>query len=110
MNRGKEIIDSMKVNGWKRTPIDVVKMSDGDLTTIDNTRVLAGKYTGINVKANVHNADAPISAEFVQRFISRKGQVPQTWGEAVTNGINNSNSVYRNTYPNESSITGWDGR
>lgn len=110
VNGAKEITDSMKGNGWKGSPIDVVKMPDGNLTTIDNTRVLAAKYAGIDVKANVYNANDPISADIAQRFISRNGQIPQTWGEAVTNRINNQNSAYRKTYPNGSNITGWDGR
>ncbi|MFG2716302.1 hypothetical protein ACGFX2_38100 [Streptomyces goshikiensis] len=29
-------IDSMKVNGWAGDPIDVVRMPDGGLTTVDN--------------------------------------------------------------------------
>ncbi|GFN30052.1 hypothetical protein [Paenibacillus xylaniclasticus] len=41
----------MKANGWQGSPIDVVKMPDGKLTTVDNTRVLAARNAGINVEA-----------------------------------------------------------
>ena len=40
VNGAKEITESMKVNGWVGDPIDVVKMSDGRLTTVDNARYL----------------------------------------------------------------------
>ena len=45
VNGAEEIIQSMKANGWKGDPIDVIKMSDGKLTTIDNTRVVTIKWT-----------------------------------------------------------------
>lgn len=41
----------MKLNGWKGDPIDVVRMADGKLTTIDNTRVLAASRAGVKVEA-----------------------------------------------------------
>lgn len=99
----------MKAKGWVGDPIDVVKMSDGKFTSVDNTRVLSARNAGIDVKANVHAASDPIPSDVAVRFTSKNGQVPKTWGEAVTNRINNQNSGYRNTYPNGSNITGWDG-
>ena len=89
--------------------IDVVKMPDGKFTTVDNTRVLAAKNAGIDVQVTVHAASDPIPADVAVRFTSKNGQVPTTWGEAVTNRINNQNSAYRTTNPNGSYITGWDG-
>lgn len=100
----------MKANGWNGAPIDVVKMSDGKLTTVDNTRVLAARNAGIDVQATVHNATDPIPADMAQRFVSRNGDIPKTWGEAVTNRINNQNSSYRTTNPYGSTTTGWNGR
>lgn len=85
-------------------------MSDGKLTTVDNTRVLAAKNAGICVQANVHTSSDPILTDFAMRFTSKKGTIPKTWGEAVTNRINNQNSTYRTTYPNGSNIIGWDGK
>lgn len=100
----------MKANGWVGDPIDVVKMPDGKLTTVDNTRVLAAKNAGIDVQANIHAASDPISADDAIRFTSKNGTIPKTWGEAVTNRINNQNLKYRTTYPNGSNITGWDDK
>ena len=51
VNGASEIIDSMKAKGWDGAPIDVVRMPDGNLTTIDNTRVLAARYAEIDVQA-----------------------------------------------------------
>lgn len=110
VNGAKEITESMKANGWVGDSIDVVKMSDGKLTTVDNTRVLAAKNAGIDVQANIHAASDPIPADVAIRFTSKNGTIPKTWGEAVTNRINNQNSTYRTTYPNGSNITGWDGK
>ncbi|WP_143742420.1 hypothetical protein [Roseateles chitinivorans] len=49
VNGVEEIAASMRANGWKGAPIDVVRMSDGSLTTFDNTRLLAAQRAGINV-------------------------------------------------------------
>src|SRR5450759_5740009 len=45
-----KIAESMRADGWVGDPIDVVRMPDGGLTTIDNTRVVA---------ANPHRANRP---------------------------------------------------
>ncbi len=107
-NGAEEIIQSMKQNGWKGDPIDVVKMRDGKLTTIDNTRVLAARNVGIDVKANIYNYDDLLPSDLVGRFTTKKG-IPQTWGDAINLRIGKQNSLYRNTYPNGSNIIGWDG-
>ena len=44
---------SMKSDGWKGDPVDVVRMPDGKLTSIDNTRIAAAREAGIDVKATV---------------------------------------------------------
>ena len=84
VNGASEIIDSMKAKGWDGDPIDVVRMPDGNLTTIDNTRVLAARYAEIDVQANVHAFDEvlPQDLDLIERLTTPKG-VPQTWGDAV---------------------------
>jgi hypothetical protein len=47
-------------NGWKGDPIDVVRMADGELTSIGNTRVLAARYTDTPIQARVRNYDDPL--------------------------------------------------
>ena len=93
----------MKANGWQGDPIDVVQMPDGNYTTIDNTRLYSAQQAGIDVKVNIHSYDEPLpSADFVDRFTTPKGGVPKTWGDAVTNRINNQNASFRNNNPSGS--------
>jgi uncharacterized protein YukE len=92
------ISDSMRSDGWVGAPIDVVRMPDGDLTTIDNTRVLAARQAGIDVSANVHGFDEPLPADMIGRFTTRAGPV-STWGQAVGQRIGRQNATLRTTYP-----------
>ncbi|TQF67815.1 RHS repeat-associated core domain-containing protein [Pseudoalteromonas luteoviolacea] len=105
VNGAGDLTKSMQANGWKGDPIDVVRMDDGGLTTIDNTRVLAASRAGVNVQANIRNASDALPANMVERFTTKKG-VPTTWGEAVQLRIGKQNSGFRNTYPNGSPYIG----
>ncbi len=98
VNGSQEIIESMAKNGWVGDPIDVVKMSDGGLTTIDNTRVVAARAAGIDVQAVVHNADDLLPEHLIERFTTKKG-VPTTWGEAIELRIGKQNSGFRTNNP-----------
>lgn len=51
----------MRTNGWKGDPVDVVKMPDGKLTSMDNTRIAAAREAGIDVKASVRGFDDPLT-------------------------------------------------
>ncbi|KGK81033.1 hypothetical protein DP68_18720 [Clostridium sp. HMP27] len=99
----------MKTNGWQGSSIDVIKMPDGKYTSIDNTRVLSARYSGINVKAIVHDSNQRLPKEFIERFTTKKG-VPQTWGDAVNLRIGKQSSAFRSRYPFGSNIIGWDGK
>ncbi|OAB38473.1 hypothetical protein PGLA_20425 [Paenibacillus glacialis] len=72
----------MKANGWAGSPIEVVRMPDGKLTTIDNTRVLSAKFANVDVKAIVHDTNTPLPDGYIDRFTTKKG-VPTTWEEAI---------------------------
>src|SRR5262249_46496741 len=80
VNGVKEIAESMQKNGWQGEPIDVVRMSDGKLTTFDNTRVLAAQRAGIEVQANVHEGTEAFPAG---RWTPKNGVQPSTWEDAV---------------------------
>jgi hypothetical protein len=73
----------MKIGGWQGAPIDVVRMPDGFMTSIDNTRVLAARYAGIDVKTNIHDFNSSLPNNLVERFITRNGITPQTWGDVT---------------------------
>ena len=108
VNDAKEIIESMTQKGWDGDPIDVVRMTDGKLTTLDNTRLLAAKTVGIDVQANIHLFDEILPEHLVPRFTTAKG-VPKTWGDAVKLRIGKQNKGYRERYPFGSNIIGWKG-
>ncbi|MGL4887637.1 MAG: hypothetical protein ACRC4V_15055 [Aeromonas veronii] len=68
----------MKENGWQGDSIDVVKMPDGGLTSMDNTRVRAAREAGVKVQARVNDFDRPHTDEEKRRF--KTTSVPDTWG------------------------------
>ncbi|WP_299432033.1 DUF6443 domain-containing protein [uncultured Aquimarina sp.] len=106
VNGLEDLVGSMKKNGWAGDPIDVVKMEDGGLTTIDNTRVLAAHEAGISVEAVIRQSDELLPASMSERFPhpKKKGVYAKTWGEAINFRIGKQNSGYRNTYPSGSQV------
>lgn len=98
VNGSAEIVESMRNNGWVGDPIDVVRMPDGGLTTIDNTRVAAARQAGIDVQANIHAYDDLLPVEYIDRFTTKKG-VPTTWGDAITLRIGKQNATFRDSNP-----------
>jgi hypothetical protein len=99
----------MRADGWIGEPIDVVRMWDDGLTTVDNTRVLAAHQAGIGVLARVHAFDEALLGDMIGRFTTRKGGVPSTWRDAVLNRIGIQNVPYRTRSPAGSPFTGWSG-
>lgn len=83
---------SMQTHGWKLTksPINIVKIKDGTLVTLDNTRVLAAHNVGIKTRAIIRNADDSLPKKYTQleRFATKKDGNPLIWGEAVQFRIN----------------------
>jgi hypothetical protein len=77
-----DIIESMTTKGWDGEPIDVVRMQDGGLTSIDNTRLRAARETDTVMDANVHSGDEVLTPAEVER-LSWKNMTPTTWEEAV---------------------------
>ncbi len=88
----------MRTNGWKGDPVDVVRMPDGRLTSIDNTRIRAAREAGIDVQANVRAFDSRLTANEIGRF-TKGSQIPSTWGDAVTTRINSQTGGFGVKYP-----------
>ncbi|MFW0120392.1 hypothetical protein ACN08Y_10815, partial [Rothia sp. P5764] len=101
VNGSKEIIESMSKVGWKGDSVDVVRMPDGLLTTVDNTRVAAAQITNTPVSARIHEYTDNIDSTRIQS-LSREARykvpanwaaseipphTPQTWGDGVENRI-----------------------
>jgi hypothetical protein len=91
----------MKANGWQGGPIDVVKMPDGKLTSVDNTRIASARQSGINAHANVHGYNDSLTPDQMSRFATKKG-IPKTWGEAIRLRVGKQNSAFRNSFPSGS--------
>ena len=100
----RALTESMQKNGFVVEPdklINVVRMQDGSLTSLDNTRIVAADLAGVKIQARVSNFDylLPNDADFISRFVGRKGEVPKTFGDAVENRISNQKKAFRETYP-----------
>jgi len=68
-----DLVMSMRTNGWKGDPVDVVRMPDTRLTSIDNTRISAAREAGIDVKANLLlPALAALSAWRIKRTVNMR--------------------------------------
>jgi hypothetical protein len=109
VNQVDEIAASMRSNGWVGKPVDAVRMPDGGLTTLNNSRVLAAHEAGIDVQAAVRGFDDAIPGADAAFYPSVKGDLPSTWGEAITNRIGRQSVPYRTRWPSGSPFTGWDG-
>jgi hypothetical protein len=105
----EELVQSMKTDGWQGAPVDAVRMPDGKLTSIDNTRIAAAREAGIDVQVNVRDFNSPLTPVEVTRF-TRNGQAPSTWGEAITLRIDGQSGKFgvNNPYGSDSlpKITG----
>ena len=97
----RRLVSRMKSMGWNGGPIDVVRMSDGMLTTVDNTRVAAARTADIDVKAIVRDFDELLpNRSMATRFMSRRVKLPPlTWGDAVEWRISSQASGFRHRFP-----------
>ncbi len=95
-----DLVSSMRKDGWKGDPVDVVKMPDGNMTSMDNTRISAARDAGIRVEANVRSYDDKLTSSEIERFSDRKRDfIPQTWGEAITGRINKQSGGFGDKNP-----------
>jgi hypothetical protein len=106
-----KLIESMQRDGFVVEPdrlVDVVRMADGQLTSLDNTRILAAQRAEVNIQARVfdHSTPLPNDLDYISRFVGRNGEVPTTYGDAVMNRISNQSSLFRNLYPFGAPYTG----
>jgi len=91
-----DLVSSMKKDGWKGEAVDVVKMPDGKVTSMDNTRIRAAREAGVDVKANVRDYNAPISSEMKK---ARGWENYSTWGEAITGRIQKQSGGFSKKNP-----------
>jgi RHS repeat-associated protein len=96
-----QIVQSMKANGWQGGPIDVVRMPDGGLTAVDNTRLAAASLARVRVKAVIRCFDEPFPTAR-----SAGNLQGGTWGDAIMNRIGAQKPAWLRMYPNGAPITG----
>jgi hypothetical protein len=94
-----DLVTSMKNTGWKGDPVDVVKMPDGKITSMDNTRITAAREAGIDVKATIHDFNEKLTPE-IQK--ARGWERYNTWGEAIQGRINKQSGGFGKQNPNGS--------
>lgn len=91
-----DLVKSMKEKGWSGDPVDVVKMPDGQLTSMDNTRITAAREAGVNVEAVVRNFDEPLTRGMQE---ARGWENYSTWGDAISGRIQSQSGGFGSTYP-----------
>ena len=96
-----DIQGSMRNEGWRHAPIDVVRMPDGQLTSLDNTRLLAARGAGIKAQARVHEYDEVMPKREAGR-IRGLTQQNATWGQAVEKRISTQRGQFSKMNPNGS--------
>lgn len=93
-----DITSSMRGDGWRGDPVDVVEMPDGAVTSMDNTRIRAARETDTPVQALAHDHHEPLSDLDARRF-RKNGREPATWGEAATVRIEGQGSTWSRANP-----------
>lgn len=89
--------------------IDVVRMSDGGLTSLDNSRpAVLNARGGGQIQARVRGYNEPLMNQSdIDRFTAKRdGQirVPSTWGDAVDYRIWKQGDQFMTQYPNGTSL------
>jgi len=79
-----DLVSSMRAKGWQGDPIDVVRMPDGHLTSMDNTRVRAAREAGIKVEARERGYNDLVTDSEQQRFAVKGKKTRQLGGSHRT--------------------------
>jgi adhesin HecA-like repeat protein len=95
-----DIAKSMSENGWRGSPVDIVRMPEGGYSTLDNTRILAAQRAGIDVKVNIHKYNGKLPDNMLDRFEhpALPGLYAETWGEALEYRISKQSLNFQNKY------------
>ncbi|WP_141243305.1 hypothetical protein [Bordetella genomosp. 1] len=91
-----DLVDSMRTKGWQGEPVDVVRMPDGKLTSMDNTRITAAREAGIDVQATMRDYNEPLTRVMQTE---RNWQQYDTWGEAISGRIGNQSGGFGKANP-----------
>jgi hypothetical protein len=91
-----------------RLSIDAVRMRDGLLTSVDNSRPAVLNATGGGqIQVRVRAFDEPLAPGDIRRFTAERPngdiRVPSTWGDAAEARIWKQGDQFMTLYPNGSS-------
>lgn len=69
----EQLVASMRSRGYSSAPIDVVRLPNGELTSLDNRRLLAARRAGLEeIPAVIHDGSERLPADERGRFRVRK--------------------------------------
>lgn len=91
-----DLVSSMRTNGWKGDPVDLVRMPDGILTSMDNTRITAAREASIGVQGTLRGYGEVLTPAMQN---ARGWSSYSTWGEAITARINNQSKGFSTANP-----------
>jgi LysM repeat protein len=91
-----DLVSSMRTNGWKGDPVDLVRMPDGILTSMDNTRITAAREAGIGVQGTLRGYGEVLTPAMQN---ARGWSSYSTWGEAITARISNQSKGFSTANP-----------
>ena len=95
-----DIVTSMREQGWKGDPIDVVDFGEHGVTSVDNTRLLAAQETHTQLEVVTHSPAEALSDSEVDRFSRRGASInPETWGEAAIFRIQGQGHAWSSANP-----------
>lgn len=86
-----DLKSSMSSFGWKGMYIDVVRMPDGKLTSMDNTRLASARETLTSVRVKIHEYNEAIP----QKILQDRGWRSNYWGDAIIERINNQSKSFK---------------
>lgn len=76
--------------GWIGEPIHLVEMPSGGVTSIDNARLAVARDLNMELNAVVHRYAERLPSEVLRsRFTDPWHETPRSWGDLVTNRIDN---------------------
>jgi filamentous hemagglutinin len=91
-----DLVTSMREKGWQGDPVDLVRMPDGKLTSMDNTRITAAREARIGVQGVERSYGEALTPEIQN---ARGWSDYNTWGEAITARINNQSKSFSTANP-----------
>ena len=84
-----DLVASMVIDGWDGEPLNVVRMPDGGLSSLDNTRLLAAREAGIDAEIIVFDYNDVMPDAASVGYSVKDKPTPTKWGEAITLRIGN---------------------